>query len=305
MKKVLFTSLSVAVMLAVLAAQAQAATTIAHYKFEGISGDYIDETGNNNAALGTVDLRGAGGANNMVDGGSQSLIGASQAGGTGGMQSATAGTTLPQGNAWIGHHTAEFSFLWDGGDMGFNIMAGAQGTTGAGAESKYWVANPGSDKQVGIVGRVKPPGAGIDEYISYVDLGLAQGAGIVGAASAESPTWVDIALVVKINDPTGNKAYINRVDVTGTSVHSTVDPFEDAPSSADPFGAFGIGGQAWDCCSLGAWDAWAFLGFDNFRISSGERVMAAGADQLLMYPEPATIALLALGGLMMLRRRRA
>ena len=303
-KRDLLLNLAPVVVLAVVTAQLQAATTIAHYRFEGTSGPYIDETGNNNASLAAngTDLRGAGGANNFVNGGSQSLIGAGQVGGTGAAFATTPGTTLPQWASWGGHHTMEFSFLWNGGNApGQNLLMGSNG--GPGHESTYWLQTPSADTRVGIEGRVKPPGAGDELFFSYVDLGAAQSQGAIGAASAENPVWVDIAIVFKMNDPSGNKAYVNRVDVTGTAAH-TFDAIEDDPSGSPTFSAWGIGGQAWN--PTGPWDAWTFAGLDEVRISSGERSLTPGPDGLLMaIPEPGTMTLLGLGGLTILRRKRA
>ena len=298
MKKIRLLNLLPVVILAVLAAQSPAATTIAHYRFEGTSGPYIDETGNNNASLAAngTDLRAAGGANNLVDGGNGSMVGGGQGNGTGAAFAATAGTTLPQWASWGGHHTIEFSYLWNGGDNpGQNLIMGSNG--GPGHESTYWLQTPSVDKRIGIEGRVKPPAPGDSIFNSYVDLGEAQNQGAIGAASAANPTWVDIAIVFKMNDPAGNKAYVNGVDLTGTSAH-TYDVVEDDPAVSPPFGAWGIGGQAWD--AIGPWDAWTFSNIDEVRISSGERTLAAGPDGLMMaIPEPVSLALLGLGGLLM------
>ena len=280
MKKIRLLNLLPVVVLAVLAAQSPAATTIAYYRFEGTSGPYIDETGNNNAALAAdgTDLRAAGGANNLVAGGSGSLVGGGQPNGTGAAFSTTAGTTLPQWADWGGDHTLEFSYLWNGGNhLGQNLIMGSNG--GAAHESTYWLQTPGVDKRIGIDGRVKPPGPGDELFNSYVDLGEAQNQGVIGAASVADPTWVDVAIVFKMNDPAGNKAYINGVDVTGTSAH-TFDAIEEDPSGSPPFSAWGIGGQAWN--PTGPWDAWTFTNVDEVRISWGERTLDDGPDGLLM-----------------------
>ncbi len=298
MRKVLFTSLSLAVVLAVLAAQTQAATTIAHYRFENTSGPYIDETGNNTASLASngTDLHAIGGANNLVDGGNGSMVGGGQGGGTGAAFAATSGTTLPQWQNWGEHHTVEFSYNWNGtANPGQNLIMGSNG--GGGDESTYWIQTPSADTRIGIEGRVKPPGPGAEGWNSYVDLATAQGLGAIAG-----PGWVDIAIVFKMNDPNGNKLYVNGMDLSGTAAHS-FDVSDDSPALSTGFGAWGIGGQAWD--AVGPWDAWTFSAIDEVRISEGARGLVGGADQLLMYPEPGTMTLLTLGGLMLLRRRRA
>jgi len=279
-KKIRLLNLISFVVLAVLAAQSPAATTIAYYRFEGTSGPYMDETGNNNAALAAngTDLRAAGGANNLVDGGSGSLVGAGQPNGTGAAFSTTAGTTLPQWADWGGHHTIEFSYLWNGGNHpGQNLIMGSN--SGVAHENTYWLQTLGVDKRIGIDGRVKPPGPGDETFNSYVYLGEAQNQGAIGVASVEKPVWVDIAIVFKMNDPAGNKAYVNGVEVTGTNAH-TFDAIEEDPSGSAPFSAWGIGGQVWN--PAGPWDAWTFTNIDEVRISSGERTLDDGPDGLLM-----------------------
>jgi hypothetical protein len=90
------------------------------------------------------------------------------------------------------------------------------------------------------------------------------------------------------------------VEVTGTAMVD-IDVSGPSPAGGANFHAFGLGNQV---SSTTAGTASTFLGFDEFRISSGERFYLEGSDQLLMFPEPSTMALLALGGLMMLRRRK-
>ena len=89
---------------------------------------------------------------------------------------------------------------------------------GNGDENTYWLQTRSTDKRIGIDGRVKPPARGDSIFNSYVDLVVTQEQGVIEAASAEAPVWVDIAIVFKMNDPAGNKAYVNRVDLTGTSI---------------------------------------------------------------------------------------
>ena len=336
MKKVLLTSLSMAVVLAVLAAQAQAATTVAFWKFNKSSGtsvpdadSYVSPGGKNGPYDGTASSSGLwdapGSDQNPRDGGSNHMDfdGVNQV--TFDTYGGTDGTT--GGNdwgwaTWGPEHTIEFSIFYPQGGFA------AQQLNGTGSNNENGSVDLSSiqiytSNQIRSDTSIKGAFGNRSNYKGiYSDLffDAAETAGIV-----QGNTWVDVAFVNADADPNRTKAYINDVDVTSktvqdiigggdTSIIHSLRYFSSIPNNTESTPPIGGTGAPYTAIPgdymLGARNLLRPLTganahgagrFDEYRISSG----IVAFEDLLMQPEPGTLSLMILGGALVLRRKRA
>jgi len=291
------TLLGVMVM-AALAVPAQAldnpkANTVAYYRMEGSGTTFTDETGFHDGT-GAAAVRTAGGAPgsgpfNAGYGGSSSAN--FNVGGSAPINPGNLHRTGLKWEDWAPQFTMEFALKWDGCSSCGLINGGIFGNDdGTGEYIKL------SRNANGMLAIEVDPGVEPVWWLRY-DLPAA-----AAALNISSGDWIDIAFINDNGKTAG--AGSTSVFINGTEQNSHID--NDGGSAGGV-----LTGATWNPSGLPT-DLWigglnqsggqlSVNQLDEFRITSGIR----DRTQLLSWPEPGTLTILALGGMMILRRRRA
>jgi len=275
MKKAILISLTAVVLMGVTALQVQAATTIAHWRLEEGSGTTVSDLAGNLPATATSSTMWSAG-------------GTSPNGGSGSMQGDGSNYVITNSNlsgasdwsVWGGSNTIEFSLFYLGNasmPTAGNMLMGA---FNAASSQGFYV----SETAFGAnhIGQFMRNNGGT----SWHDINLVQ---MEADGLIQPNEWINVAMV---SDSAGFKAYVNQQLLTAAHA-SSVNAMGPGISIAEKMVFLSR-------VSGGAVSGTTTLRMDEVRISSG----VVAFEDLLQFPEPGTLTLVAIGGLMILRRRR-